>query len=104
MAWRGPRPNTTARGLGWHHQLERRRLLPLAYGTLCPFHQDDPRCPGLMERGQALELDHSVPRALGGHAAPRRMAHAGCNRRAGARLGNQMSRAAGRAGRPSRRW
>lgn len=103
MAWTGRRPSSTIRGLGYEHRRERARLLPAAYGQTCPFHTVDPRCPGVMEQGQALDLDHSVPRALGGHAAPRRMAHAGCNRRAGARLGGKL-RHQHRDGGTSRRW
>lgn len=78
---------TTRRGLGWAHQAERRRLLPAAYGRPCPF------CGQPMLRGQPLDLDHAVPRALGGDRGPRRIAHAACNRRAGSHLGRRLARA-----------
>lgn len=94
---------TTGRGLGWKHQTERRRLLPGAYGQPCPFWGTDPLCVGVMLRGQALDLDHAVPRALGGDKGPRRIAHAACNRRAGARLGRRLARARAVATR-SRDW
>lgn len=82
-------PNQTQahqRGYDWHHRRLRAQLLPLAYGTACP------RCGGVMLRGMALDLGHSVDRVLGGNSAPRRIEHAACNRRAGARLGNQLRR------------
>jgi 5-methylcytosine-specific restriction endonuclease McrA len=88
--------STTARGLGYAHQVLRRRLLPLAWGTFCPYWGIDPKCTGLMLKGQALDLDHVVPRALGlaaAEAGPRRIAHTRCNRRAGSRLGHQRRRA-----------
>jgi 5-methylcytosine-specific restriction endonuclease McrA len=77
---------TTARGLGAAHQALRRRLLPLAWGQPCPL------CGQLMLQGQALDLDHAVPRAHGlaaAEAGPKRMCHTRCNRRAGSRLGHQ---------------
>lgn len=89
---------TTARGLGGAHQAERRRLLPSAYGTPCPL------CGDLMLRGQRLDLDHAVPRVLGGpDAGPRRIAHARCNRSAGSRLRHRLDRAR-RAATLSRDW
>jgi hypothetical protein len=95
---RPPRPNTAKAGLGYHHQQERKRLLPHAYGKPCPYYGVDPRCPGLMERGQALDLDHGRPRALGGRTGDGtgRIAHHGCNLRAGARLGGRLSHARSR--------
>jgi len=85
--------STTARGLGYTHQRRRAQLLPRAYGTVCPYAGVDPRCPGLMLRGQALDLDHATPRALGGTLAGARITHRGCNRRAGSRLGHALRRA-----------
>jgi 5-methylcytosine-specific restriction endonuclease McrA len=78
--WAG---TTTARGLGYEHQALRARLLPLAFGKPCPL------CGKPMLKGQALDLDHEVPRVVGGKG-PRRMAHRRCNRSAGARLGNKL--------------
>jgi hypothetical protein len=74
---------STQRGLGWSHEQQRARLLPLAYGEDCW------RCGQLMLPGQALDAGHSVDRALGGTVADR-MEHASCNRRAGAILGNRL--------------
>lgn len=76
---------TTESGLGWRQQQERAAALgALDPGEPCPlcgypmYHPE-----------QRLDLDHSVPRALGGDG-PRRLALARCNRRAGGRLGNQL--------------
>lgn len=80
---RTPAGSTTARGYGYDHQKLRRALLPYAYGTPCPHYGIDPLCTGLMQPGQHLDLDHTDDRA-----GYRGMAHATCNRRAGARKGN----------------
>lgn len=75
-------------------QKRRKQLLPYAYGTACPL------CGMTMYEDQPLDLDHSVPVALGGGATPGdRIAHASCNRSAGATLGNQL-----RGNRASRDW
>jgi 5-methylcytosine-specific restriction endonuclease McrA len=79
-----PKLNSTQRGLGTDHQRRRKALLPAAIGKRCPF------CGLPMLIGQKLELDHSIPRALGGRHGDR-MAHAVCNRRAGARLGQAIA-------------
>jgi hypothetical protein len=79
--------NTTARGYGHQHQQLRRALLPFAYGQTCHH------CGNTMLPGQALDLDHTDDRT-----GYRGMAHATCNRRAGARKANQRSRAV------QRRW
>ena len=72
----------------------RKQLLPYAYGLTCPL------CGLTMYEGQALDLDHSTPVVLGGGVEPGdRMAHASCNRSAGATLGNQL-----RGSRASRDW
>jgi hypothetical protein len=70
---------------GWRHQQRRAALLPYAYGRPCPF------CHETMYQGQALDLDHSVPVSRGGTAGDR-IAHASCNRRAGARLNTHPAR------------
>ena len=73
---------------------KRKQLLPYAYGSACPL------CGLTMYEDQALDLDHSTPVVLGGGAQPGdRMAHASCNRSAGATLGNQL-----RGNRASRDW
>jgi len=66
-------------GLGAEHDRTRKALEPLAYGKRCPYYGLVPTCPGVMRRGQALDLDHSTPRSLGGTRGDR-MAHASCNR------------------------
>jgi hypothetical protein len=78
-------------GLDYQHQKLRRYLLPRAYGQPCPLCWGRPwqYGDGLMWPWQKLDLDHAVPRALGGQG-PRRIVHARCNRRAGAILGNRL--------------
>lgn len=72
------RGTTTERGYGHQHQQRRTELAPLAIGQLCPY------CHRPMRPGQALDLDHSTTRALDPSSVGDRMAHATCNRRAGA--------------------
>lgn len=74
------------------HQLRRRALLPNAYGQPCP------RCGRVMLQGQPLDLDHGDPGAAGYLG----IVHAGCNRRAGARVGRDRLRAKIRAERERR--
>lgn len=79
------RGTTAQRGLGADHQADKKRLLAR--------HRDgDPcwRCGGPMYKWQALDRDHVVDRALGGATGPAVLAHASCNRSAGARLSNQI--------------
>lgn len=83
---------TTANGYGYDHQRLRRALLPEAYGKPCP------RCGKPMLPGQSLDLDHTDDRT--GYNG---MAHADCNRAAGARKANARRRAQ-RGWRTSRRW
>jgi 5-methylcytosine-specific restriction endonuclease McrA len=78
---------TTEQGLGWEHQQRRRALLPLAYGKVCPGG-----CGRVMTADMKLDLDHSVPRALGGKHGDR-IVCSSCNRSAGARLGNRLRKA-----------
>ena len=94
--------STSARGYGWDHQQRRTRALAaLAGGEPCW------RCGRPMYHWQALDLDHVVALALGGGGGDR-LAHAACNRRAGAVLGGQLRarRAPRRAAQPARytRW
>lgn len=81
-----PRPGSAAsRGYGHAHRRQRAHLLSR-------FQDGDPccRCGQPMYRGQALEADHhGVAKAMGG-LLPDALAHASCNRRAGAILGNRM--------------
>lgn len=105
------KPSSSARGVGWQHSKDRRRLIAtLVDGTPCCY------CGGPMYRSDAdrdlkdqlrLEADHGQPRVLGGTKADR-LAHARCNRSAGATLGNRL-RGARRHGqrlpsRTSREW
>jgi len=83
---------TTAAGYGYDHQRLRAALLPDAYGKPCP------RCGTPMLPGQTLDLDHTDDRS-GYHG----MAHASCNRAAGAHKRNAKHRAK-RVWRTSRRW
>lgn len=93
MVQKSDRCNTAA------HKRQRKALLPLAYGSRCPF------CGQPMLKGQKLDLDHAIPRVMGGAGGPTRMAHAHCNRRMGALIGNQRRWTAFRAARRvSRRW
>lgn len=87
----GREPSTTARGLGYRHQAERRRLLAaLVDGVPCPL------CGQPMDRAQDLDADHELPRVLGGVSGPLRLAHSRCNRSAGAALGNRLRGQRGR--------
>lgn len=83
--------DSKARGYGYEHTRLRAALLPSAYGKPCPL------CGRTMQRGEALDLDHS-PDRLG----YRGMAHASCNRADGARRGNAARTAF--KGSASREW
>jgi len=77
------RGTTKQRGLGYAHQQERKRLLPLAYNTPCPL------CGYLMCLDEQLDLDHVVPRCFGGQTGEPgsgRIVHASCNRAEGPRI------------------
>lgn len=79
------RGTTAERGLGTEHMADKKRLLAQ--------HRDgDPcwRCGQPMFKAQALERDHVIDRAHGGHDGPAVLAHRSCNRAAGARLGNHL--------------
>ncbi|TQR82819.1 hypothetical protein D8S82_30325 [Mycobacterium hodleri] len=81
---RKPAKNTTARGLGWDHQENRRRLLNRhREGSPCwwcgrPMHRDAAR----NWDGLALHADHSRARARGGTTADR-LLHDTCNKQRG---------------------
>jgi hypothetical protein len=78
-------------GLSWRHRKQRAAALAaFVGGEQCPYAAEDPLCPGPMWEGQQLDLDHATPRVLGGTGHDSRLAHASCNRRAGARLGNRL--------------
>ena len=72
----------TTYALGWQHQ-QTRAAMPRPHGQECPF------CRRPMWADQDLDLDHAVPRALGGRGGER-WSHSSCNRRAGAVLGNLL--------------
>ena len=80
--WTG---TTAQRGLGSGHVADKKRLMA--------FHRDGDlcwRCGQPMYKWQELDRDHVVDRALGGTQGPAVLAHASCNRSAGARLGNKL--------------
>lgn len=81
---------TTQRGLGaaWQRKSERMR-------KNMPDGQPCAKCGGPMYKWQPIELDHLIPRRLGGGDGPVALAHRYCNRRAGAILRNRLY-----AGRP----
>lgn len=54
-------------------------MLPFADGTACML------CGEVMVQGQALDLDHSTPRALDPGSVGDRIVHASCNRSVGGR-------------------
>lgn len=81
---RQPRPpgDTTANGLGWAHQQERKAALAaLRDGVDCCHF-----CGHPMSRTQNLDLDHLMPRALGGIDGETTLTHSSCNRRHGSWL------------------
>lgn len=86
--------NTTAVGLGYHYQQDRKRAIAvMPDGTPCPLcgrpmHKDAIR----NHDGRPLHYDHIIPRALGGHDGPKRLTCSTCNMRAGQRLRTQMYR------------
>jgi 5-methylcytosine-specific restriction endonuclease McrA len=89
---------TTQRGLGWQYVKQGQRLrAAMRDGDLCW------RCGQPMYKWEALDQDHLTPRALGGTDGPTVLAHAHCNRSAGARLGNRR-RGTTNTWRSSRRW
>jgi hypothetical protein len=90
---------TTLSGRGADHQKERREALArLVDGAdRCPFEYCG-HAP--LYAWQELDLDEYPPRVIAqatGAAQIRRLAHASCNRRAGAELGNRL-----RKGKPAR--
>ena len=55
-------------------------MIEAAYGAPCPM------CGYPMARGQALDLDHSIPLVASGRSVGDRIVHAKCNRREGGRM------------------
>jgi hypothetical protein len=79
---------TAQRGLGTAHQRARKLLLTqLRAGAVmfCPF------CQAQLRFGERIDLDHSLPRVYGGTTGDR-LAHASCNRAAGAIISNTRGR------------
>ena len=91
------RGTTTQRGVGHAHVKDKRaKMAALRDGIdRCPY------CGWPMWRTQELELDHHPGRVFGGPQVTR-LAHARCNRSAGAAMGNRL-RGQRRDGR-RRRW
>ena len=79
------RGTTEQRGVGHAHRADKKRLKAL-------LRDGEPcwRCGQPMYKWQELDRDHIVDRALGGAQGPAVLAHASCNRSAGAKLGNQL--------------
>lgn len=100
MPWPRDKSSSTSRGLGSVHRRERERLLPSAYYRPCPL------CGQTMLPDQQLDLDHGLPRALGGRTGDGtgRIVHGACNRTAGARLARQLRARRMRPARRSRDW
>lgn len=98
MPWPRDKPSSSSRGLGSAHRRERERLLPGAYYRPCVY------CGQPMLPGQRLQLDHGLPRALGGRTGDGtgRITHGACNEKAGARLGRALQ--SRRPTRRSRDW
>jgi hypothetical protein len=89
--------NTTAVGLGYAHQQERKRAIKaMPDGTPCPYdycgHAPMYKTPARNPDGMALHYDHVIARALGGHDGPKRLAHARCNMKAGHALRMMLQR------------
>lgn len=89
-----PRPGTSAtRGYGHHHRKSTATLLAALArtpGLPCPFcHAPMYVEPQLNPDGRKPQGDHGLPRALGGQDT-NRLAHASCNQREGAKLGNRI--------------
>lgn len=61
------------RGYDARHERIRARLLPKAYGRLCPL------CSEVMDHEQDLHLDHSIPLWVDASSVPDRIVHATCN-------------------------
>lgn len=70
------------------HRRMRARLLPAAIGTVCPLRAS-PNCTGIMTDPSRMQLDHIIPRALGGRttADNTRVVCAPCNHYLGSKLG-----------------
>ena len=76
--------SSTTSPYGYDHRQRRVKLLKRAYGMACPM------CGHTMRKDQPLDLDHSTPVASGGSGAGDRIAHAACNRSAGAALRERL--------------
>lgn len=82
--WKQHNLSATRRGYGRAHQKRRAALLPFAINKPCPL------CGEVMRASDPLDLDHSMPIALGGVVGDR-IVHRRCNNRAGAQLGHAIS-------------
>ena len=92
--------STTAKGLGWAHQKQVKRLKAQHIeGTPCPI------CHEPMYLSQGLTGEHSKPRSLGGHLADC-LAHAPCNysRGNGTRGSSKAASEPARRPRTTREW
>jgi 5-methylcytosine-specific restriction endonuclease McrA len=83
----GDTRSTTERDLGYKHQKAKADALKaMPEGMPCP------RCGLPMSKTQTLDLDHVIPRVLGGADGVTRLMHSSCNRSVGAAMGNRMRR------------
>ncbi len=93
-------PTTTNRGLGWHRQQTRTRLLaPQRHPLLVvrPPHVPTTR----RQLGPApLEADHTIARSQGGRTADR-LLHMTCNRERGDGTRDHLARLAGHSAPPA---
>jgi len=101
--------NTTAVGLGYQHQRDRKRAIEaMPDGSPCPL------CGQPMHKqaarnydGQPLHYDHVIARALSpGTRGPMRLTHGRCNVKAGSRVAQQLRRSRPRPRKPGAytRW
>lgn len=69
---------------GPEHRRKREVLMAVTpAGTLCPFHETDPKCPGPMYPGaEHLDLNHSDPAMKVAGLPGDQLSHRACNRRA----------------------
>lgn len=65
----------TQRGYDTKHDRIRKRLLPRAYGRPCPL------CNEVMQRGQDLDLDHTIPLWKDRTSQGDRIVHRTCNQK-----------------------
>jgi 5-methylcytosine-specific restriction endonuclease McrA len=86
-------------GLGWEHEQKRRiemAKLKAAGSLTCWI------CKKQMTPDMKLDLDHVVPRKLGGQDGQVRLTHQSCNRKRGQNLAAKLNKGKKRRKRPQR--